>query len=211
MNPPIILASTSTRRHELLARLDWSFTTRSVEIDEHVDVNEKPHDYIMRMVRSKAKAARTQANCELILTADTIGVMDDEILTKPADKSHAFAMWDRLSDHHHEIWTAVCASLVEQGTIIHQKTIKVTTQVHFIRLTDEKKERYWATGEPSDKAGAYAIQGGAMSWVRAIHGSYTNVVGLPLAETAELICESLDVASQWGSCMTNPKSHGFIP
>lgn len=196
MNVPLVLASTSPRRRELLSQLDLPFSTRSVEIDERYDVHETPHDYIMRMARFKSETACAGVMCGLVITADTIGVVDDEILTKPCDKSHAFAMWEKLSDNWHEIWTAVCVSLVMQGVIIHQKTIKVITKVHFIRLTDDQKERYWKTGEPSDKAGAYAIQGGAMSWVRAIDGSYTNVVGLPLAETKELIDEGLNVASQ---------------
>lgn len=183
----IILASTSPRRQELLAQLGVDFIIKAVEIDESHHANENPHDYIMRMVFSKANQACADVQDALVITADTIGVVEGEILTKPTDKAHAFAMWDKLSGKTHDIWTAVCASRVKDGIITHQQAIKVVTQVEFVALTDHQKQRYWATGEPADKAGAYAIQGGAMSWVRAINGSYTSVVGLPLAETAQLI------------------------
>lgn len=193
MNLPIILASTSIRRHELLSQLNLPFVVEPVEIDERIHVSEEPDDYVMRMVQAKAEVACANVINGLVITADTIGVIDGEILTKPTDKAHAFAVWDKLSDNWHEVWTVVCVSAMVGGVMKHQKAIKVVTDVHFIKLSNEQKERYWATGEPSDKAGAYAIQGGAMSWVRAISGSYTNVVGLPLAETATLIHDSLSL------------------
>lgn len=191
MNIPLILASTSPRRRELLTHLYTPFTVKSVDIDERFYTNESPHDYIMRMVSAKAYVACADVQTAVVITADTIGVVDDEILTKPTDKAHAFAMWNKLSDNTHEIWTAVCASVVKDGKIIFQKVIKVTTEVTFIKLTEHQKEQYWTTAEPTDKAGAYAIQGGAMAWVRTINGSYTNVVGLPLAQTAQLIDECI--------------------
>lgn len=191
MNVPIILASTSPRRRELLASLNRPFIVKAVEIDECHHTGEHPHDYIMRMVHAKADKACQDVICGVVITADTIGVIDDEILTKPTDKAHAFAMWEKLSNRTHEVWTAVSATAIKDSQIIHQATIKVATQVKFIKLTPTQQESYWATGEPADKAGAYAIQGGAMAWVRAINGSYTSVVGLPLAETAELIDECL--------------------
>lgn len=197
MNFPILLASTSPRRRELLVHLNLPFGVCAVDIDESYHAGEHPHDYIMRMVTTKAHHACVGVERALVITADTIGVIDGEILTKPVDKAHAFAMWSKLSNRTHQVWTAVCVSVVKNGTIIHQKCTKVATDVEFVKLTDMQKERYWATGEPTDKAGAYAIQGGAMSWVRAIRGSYTNVVGLPLAETAELIEECLE------SCQNN--------
>lgn len=186
---PLILASTSPRRQELLTKLGYPFTIILAEIDEGIDDDEPPHDYIMRMVRSKAQRAVDDIKQGVIITADTIGVINGQILTKPTDKAHAFAMWELLSDNTHEIWTAVAMSVVKDGQIIQQKTLKVSTEVTFIKLTEQMKERYWRTGEPCDKAGAYAIQGGAMAWVRAINGSYTSVVGLPLSEVAELLDE----------------------
>lgn len=191
MTASLILASTSPRRRELLANLNHPFVVKAVMIDESPCVGENPHDYIMRMVHAKADKACQDVDCGVVITADTIGVVGDEILTKPIDKAHAFMMWDKLSDNTHQIWTAVCASVVKNGLVVYQKTIKVSTNVKFVTLTHEQKERYWQTGEPFDKAGAYAIQGGAMSWVVSIHGSYTNVVGLPLAQTAWLIDECM--------------------
>lgn len=184
----IILASTSPRRRELLALADLDFTVMSVDIDESFEAGESATDYILRMVNTKAAAACHNIDTALVITADTIGVLPDgEILVKPVDKADAFAMWDKLSGGCHEIWTAVCATLVKAGQIDAQKAMTVVTKVYFVPLTDTQKERYWATGEPKDKAGAYAIQGGAAAWVSRIEGSYTNVVGLPLAETLQLI------------------------
>lgn len=111
----LILASTSPRRHELLTQLQIPFTVKSVQIDERFYPHESPHDYIMRMVKTKAEKACADVSSAIVITADTIGVAEDEILTKPADKAHAFAMWDKLSDNTHEIWTAVCASIVKDG------------------------------------------------------------------------------------------------
>lgn len=185
----IILASTSPRRQQLLNGAGLNFTTMAANIDETWQNNECAQAYIVRMVKTKAKKACQEINDKaLVITADTIGVLDDgQVLTKPKDRGDAFAMWDKLSDSTHEVWTAVCASVVDDGEIICQEWIVCRTQISFVELTDEMKQRYWDTGEPIDKAGAYAIQGGAMAWVRTMNGSYTNVVGLPVAQTLELI------------------------
>lgn len=183
----IILASTSPRRQELLSHIVSKFTICPADIDESIKQGESPHDYILRMASEKAHKIAQTADNAIIIGADTMGVIDDEILTKPIDKAHAFAMWDKLSNRTHTIWTAVCIVAVKQGQVIYQKLIKVSTDVTFIMLTDHQKKQYWATGEPTDKAGAYAIQGGAMAWVERIDGSYTNVVGLPLPQTLALI------------------------
>lgn len=184
----IILASTSPRRRDLLALTGIDFAVMSVDVDESFWSGESAKDYILRMVHTKATAACQNVDTALVITADTIGVLPDgEVLVKPVDKTDAFAMWDKLSGGCHEIWTAVCVTRVQAGCIANQATIKTATKVYFVTLTDAQKEYYWATGEPQDKAGAYAIQGGAAAWVRKIEGSYTNVVGLPLAETLQLI------------------------
>lgn len=188
----LVLASTSPRRAKLLDCAGISFTTLSTDIDESWHTDETAESYIYRMVHQKAdKASHLMGvSSALILTADTIGVLPTgEVLTKPIDKKDAFEMWDKLSGTTHEIWTAVCLTYLKDGQKFDQKTIKITTKVNFIHLTCHQKERYWATGEPKDKAGAYAIQGGAMAWVKEIDGSYTNVVGLPLAQTLALIDE----------------------
>lgn len=191
----IILASTSPRRSELLhlARLD--FATLAVNIDETVLSNESPTDYICRMVKNKMQSAvatlATKAPT-LILTADTIGVLDGQILIKPADKADAFAMWEKMSGSTHQVWTAVRACLLIDGQIAWQDKILQKTEVAFIDLSRQKMEDYWATGEPFDKAGAYAIQGFGAAWVDSINGSYSNVVGLPLAQVLEVIEKAQD-------------------
>lgn len=194
--PAIILASTSPRRKELLSQAGIEFMTVGVEIDESWLAGETADTYIRRMVMTKADAVMTDATLPsecIVITADTIGVLDDgEVLTKPVDQADAYRMWDKLSDTTHEIWTAVCLTHLSQGACSDQRYLCERTQVEFVRLSDTQKTSYWQSGEPQDKAGAYAIQGGAAAWVRAIHGSYTNVVGLPLAQVVQALDDMLD-------------------
>ena len=211
----LILASGSPRRHELLTRAQLNFTVMSVDIDETPHVNESPKDYIERMVASKAEAALEQLNKELnkklndsqtdlsasliILTADTIGVLADgkTVLVKPDSREDAYRMWQQMSDNTHQVWTAVQATQVLLSAkssssgrafqIVNQQQITERTDVTFIPLTEEMMRNYWDSGEPADKAGGYGIQGLGAAWVSRINGSYTNVVGLPLAQTMALI------------------------
>ncbi len=206
----IILASTSPRRHDLLSLADIEFTTQAVDVDESVLFEEMPQDYIVRMVQAKAEAAaevikqfsssdknstatnleRKQKEHYLVITADTIGVLADgvSILVKPTDKNDAFAMWQKMSNTQHAVWTAVQLSVVDSvGKVIHTDNILEKTEVTFIELDKAAMEAYWATGEPTDKAGGYAIQGKGAAWVERINGSYSNVVGLPLAQTIAAI------------------------
>jgi len=187
----------------------------SVDIDETPHVNESPKDYIERMVASKAEAALEQLNKELnkklndshtdlsasliILTADTIGVLADgkTVLVKPDSREDAYRMWQQMSDNTHQVWTAVQATQVLLSAkssssgrafqIVNQQQITERTDVTFIPLTEEMMRNYWDSGEPADKAGGYGIQGLGAAWVSRINGSYTNVVGLPLAQTMALI------------------------
>lgn len=210
----IILASGSPRRRELLERAQLDFSLLSVDIDEMQYDNESPKDYIERMVATKADAALRQLNKSsptnkenvaeqlIILTADTIGVLPDgkTVLVKPTDREHAYSMWQQMSDSIHEVWTAVQAikvSLLPKLTettnqersfqIVDQQQITERTEVSFIPLTADMMSDYWNSGEPADKAGGYGIQGLGAAWVSRINGSYTNVVGLPLAQTLALI------------------------
>ena len=206
----IILASTSPRRQDLLSLADIEFTIQAVDVDESVLSEEIPQDYIVRMVQAKAEAAAevikqsgssdknsTATNPEqkqkehyLIITADTIGVLADgvSILVKPTDKNDAFAMWQKMSNTQHAVWTAVQLSVIDSvGKVIHTDNILEKTEVTFIELDNTAMETYWATGEPTDKAGGYAIQGKGAAWVERINGSYSNVVGLPLAQTIAAI------------------------
>ena len=138
----------------------------------------------------------------IILTADTIGVLADgkTVLVKPASRADAYRMWQQMSDNTHQVWTAVQATQVLLSAkssssptsgrafqIVNQQQITERTDVTFIPLTEEMMENYWDSGEPADKAGGYGIQGLGAAWVSRINGSYTNVVGLPLAQTVALI------------------------
>ena len=138
----------------------------------------------------------------VILTADTIGVLADgkTVLVKPDSREDAYRMWQQMSDDTHQVWTAVQATQVSLTAkaanhpshkpvlqIVSQQQITERTDVTFIPLTEEMMENYWDSGEPADKAGGYGIQGLGAAWVSRINGSYTNVVGLPLAQTVALI------------------------
>lgn len=216
----IILASGSPRRHELLTSAQLDFSVMSVDIDETPYSDEQPTDYIQRMVSTKSAAAIEQLNIDLknnnkltslyeqpskrtiILTADTIGVLADgkTVLVKPTDREHAYSMWEKMSDDSHQIWTAVQATHIVLSTdeankkliVNRQQQIIERTDVTFVPLTPLMMADYWDSGEPADKAGGYAIQGLAAAWVTRINGSYTNVVGLPLAQTLALIAEVND-------------------
>ena len=138
----------------------------------------------------------------IILTADTIGVLADgkTVLVKPDNRKDAYRMWQQMSDNVHEVWTAVQATQVALSSkvandlnhepvlqVVNQQQITERTEVTFIALSTETMSDYWETGEPADKAGGYGIQGLGAAWVSRINGSYTNVVGLPLAQTLALI------------------------
>ena len=140
----------------------------------------------------------------IILTADTIGVLADgkTVLVKPDNRKDAYRMWQQMSDNVHEVWTAVQATQVSLSfkaandlnhepvlQVVNQQQITERTEVTFIALSAEMMSDYWDSGEPADKAGGYGIQGLGAAWVSRINGSYTNVVGLPLAQTLALINE----------------------
>lgn len=197
---PIILGSTSPRRHELLNQCQILHTVQSIHIDETKTEQETPADYILRMVNDKAKSALTsltadffeQSNTVLLITADTIGVLKSgQVLQKPTNFDDACQMWQRMSDNEHHVWTAVQVSQIQRidntAKIINHQQRLVKTSVQFIPLTHSMMRDYWHTGEPHDKAGGYAIQGMGAMWVKAINGSYSNVVGLPIVETVELL------------------------
>jgi len=218
----IILASGSPRRRELLAIAQQNFRVMSVDVDETPYDAEPPKDYIERMIATKANSAIEQLNADfesdktelsilsippnkpfIMLTADTIGVLPDgqTVLIKPTDRNHAYSMWQQMSDNTHQIWTAVQATLVmltptnntNMFKTLWQQQIIERTEVTFVPLTSDMMAGYWNSGEPADKAGGYAIQGLAAAWVTRINGSYTNVVGLPLAQTLALINEANEV------------------
>lgn len=181
--PQLVLASRSPRRAALLASVGLRFATAAADIPEIRATHQTPRDYALSTALAKARAVVGSAAQKLpVLGADTDVVLADEILGKPRDRAHALDMLARLSGRTHEVFSAVA---VIAGDI--ELTALSVTRVFFGSITLAAAATYWASGEPADKAGAYAIQGGAARWVRRIEGSYTGVVGLPLYETLQLL------------------------
>lgn len=193
----LYLASQSPRRRELLVQLGVDFEPLSASIPEQRQPAESPAAYVQRLAQEKARAGwarltREQRPTRPVLGADTIGVCGGSVLEKPHDESHARAMLELMSGREHEVLTAV--ALVE-GERIESRL--VTTRVFFRPLARAEISAYWRTGEPQDKAGGYGIQGKGGAFVERIEGSYGAVVGLPLAQTAELL--NLFHIPWWGS------------
>lgn len=188
MNNPnrLILASASPRRRELLSLFDLDFDVEPADIDETVHADEAPQDYVRRVAREKALAVHGRLGDRFVIGSDTAVVDDGRCLGKPADDAEARDMLQRLSGSEHRVLSAV--ALVAPGGRISERLC--TTRVEFAPLPPAWVERYIASGEPHDKAGAYGIQGSAGIWVRSLSGSYTGVVGLPLFETGELLREA---------------------
>lgn len=176
-----ILASRSPRRRELLAGLGLAFDCAPADIDETRRTDESAEAFVERLARGKAAAVAASTRM-LVLGADTEVVIDGETLGKPAGESDALAMLERLSGRTHEVLTGIA---VTAGDRTESRVVR--THVTLRDTTPAERSAYWATGEPADKAGAYAIQGIGAIFVAHIDGSYTNVVGLPLFETVELL------------------------
>lgn len=182
----LVLASNSPRRKELLLKAGFAFETCAADIDETPHTNETARDYALRMAKEKARAIAPifgEQNVS-ILAADTIVVLDGKILGKPTDQNDAFAMLKSLGGRAHEVLTAYAVLCLSKNTEVSGVA---STMVHFRSLTDEEILTYVATGEPMDKAGAYAIQGFAGSFVVRVIGSRSNVIGLPIEIIANIL------------------------
>lgn len=183
MAPDFYLASKSPRRQELLRQLHYRFEIAPADIPEQPQPGETPERYAQRVALEKAHAAQRLAPRTLpLLGADTDVVLDGRILGKPRDRGDALAMLAALSGRTHEVYSAVA--------IVHGAREAVTlsvTRVDFGEIAPAAAIRYWDSGEPADKAGAYGIQGLGAQFVKAIGGSYSGVVGLPLYETVQLL------------------------
>jgi septum formation protein len=181
--PNIILASSSPRRREFLKQLGIQFKIVGPRIEEQPERGEEPGHFAWRLAVDKASdvAARVPGR-SIIIAADTIVVLGKTILGKPKDAADAQRMLKMLSGREHEVITGVC---VRQGK--KKRSFVTSTDVEFKKLTKQEIEFYIASGEPMDKAGAYAIQGIGSFLVRKISGSYTNVVGLPVAELLDVL------------------------
>ena len=171
----LILASASPRRAELLRNAGIEFRVVPPDVPEIRRPLELPLDYCRRLATEKAQAIAPQYPGDAVLGADTIVVIDGEILGKPADADEARAMLRRLSGRVHEVMTGVCL-VIEGRQIVEAET----TRVHMTEISEEEIEAYVRDGEPMDKAGAYAIQGIASRWIPRVEGCYFNVVGLPM-------------------------------
>lgn len=175
---PFILASASPRRQEMLAGLGLSFRVEAAEADERVLDGETPETFVLRVAKDKAMIVAERNQGTWVLAADTVVVLEGEILGKPTDAEEAILMLHRLADREHEVWTGFCLGRTGE----HRLCRAVRTAVRFADLSGPEIRAYVRTGDPLDKAGAYGIQSLAAFMVREINGSYTNVVGLPLAE-----------------------------
>jgi len=181
--PHLILASASPRRRELLQQIGVHFDCCPVDICEAVKSDESAQTYVTRLAKEKALAGLAKAQPgAVVLGSDTTVAIDDHILAKPVDEADAVSMLMTLSGRRHQVLTAV--ALASEGRV---EVCCVATDVEFIELDEARCRRYWQTKEPCDKAGAYGIQGLGAVFVKAIHGSYSAVVGLPLMETAALL------------------------
>jgi len=182
----LVLASASPRRQELLGNAGISFAVQPADVDETPLAGESPRECAERLAREKALAVAQLRPHDVVLGADTIVVVDEAILGKPRDVDDAVRMLRLLSGRVHCVITGVC--LVGPGTV-KARTASETTLVTMSDFSDEEIRAYVATGEPMDKAGAYAIQGRASRWIPRIEGDYSNVVGLPVALVYRMLRE----------------------
>lgn len=183
---PLVLASASPRRQELLASLGLAFVIDSGNGEEpRPEPGETPEDYALRAAQAKARQVAKNHAGAVVLAADTIVVLDQDILGKPRDVADACAMLARLSGRIHQVVTGCCLIRPQDG----ERCFAVSSDVTMRRSTRAELAAYAATGEPLDKAGAYAIQGLGGFLVRRVEGSYTNVVGLPLSRVLEALLE----------------------
>jgi septum formation protein len=179
----LVLASKSPRRQQILRDAGIPFLVRSADVPEQRRPGESPADYVRRLAQDKAFAVPILPG-EIVLGADTVVVVEGEVLEKPSDGADAMRMLALLSGREHEVITGICLRS-DTGKIVDI----ATTRVRFVSLTREEMEAYVASGEPMDKAGAYAIQGLASKFIDRIEGSYSNVVGLPMALVYERLKE----------------------
>ena len=178
----LILASGSPRRRELLAKMGYAFEICAPDVDEHVTGHAR--DIVYALAQRKAEAAAAHYREGVVVASDTLVSLDGVPLGKPCDAEDAHRMLAALSGREHEVFTGVCVLDVATG---RRETRAVRTGVTFRDLSGEEIDAYISTGEPMDKAGAYAIQGGASHFVEALDGEFENVVGFPVLEVQEML------------------------
>ena len=185
--PQFYLASASPRRRQLLEQLGLRFEAVVADVDETPRAGESPRDYVLRVAQAKAEAVAGRLGSPPlpVLAADTAVVLDDMILGKPKDREEGLQMLARLAGRGHQVSSAV--ALWNRGGV---KTVLSESQVRFRAIGAAEAAAYWDSGEPRDKAGGYGIQGLGAVFVEHLDGSYSGVMGLPLAETAALLMEA---------------------
>ncbi len=180
--PTLILASASPRRSELLNQLGLAHRIKIADIDESPLPYERPADYVLRVANQKSSTIFQQSPPNsVVLAADTSVVFNDTIMGKPENLEHAMTMLTRLSGNTHQVYSSIS---IRGQKLQHRVTV---SEVTFRPITEAEIRQYWQTGEPADKAGAYAIQGLASLFIKSITGSYSGIMGLPLFETAQLL------------------------
>ena len=177
----LILASQSPRRKELMGLFHIPFTVRAADIDETMDSGRSPYDEVARVSRLKAEATPREPD-DVVIAADTIVVCDGKVLGKPKDEADAVAMLRLLSGRDHQVMTGMMV-LRGNDAVTHTEV----TDIHFRQLTEKEIKDYVRTGEPMDKAGSYAIQGGAALFCERMDGDYYNVVGLPVCRLGQIL------------------------
>jgi septum formation protein len=192
----IVLASASPRRQELLRSAGIPFTVQAPLIDETLRSGESATDCAMRLAQEKALAVAERSPGEFVLGADTIVVIDEAMLGKPRDAEDAARMLRLLAGRKHNVITGVCLVSPDGGAgqvRTGKREVRISSETTLVRMCELKEEEihdYVATGEPMDKAGAYAIQGIASRWIPRIEGDYSNVVGLPVARVYKMLREA---------------------
>ena len=197
-NVPLVLASGSPRRVTLLAELGVPFQTVVSNAPETSDPQLDPEAQAVMIAEPKARAVASQLEVGIVLGADTVVVLDGALLGKPVDDAEAISMLHRLSGREHRVVTGIAVVDAATHTL---RTSAVTSIVGFCALTDREIAQYVATGEPSGKAGAYAIQGIGARLISSLHGCFSNVVGLPLCATARLLSAAgVAIDPAWPGC-----------
>ena len=210
----LLLASRSPRRSHLLREAGYDFDVAPADVDESRLPDEPPRDYVVRLARAKAAAVASGAGIgaddgagedRVVVAADTIVVIDGEVLGKPADRRESAAMLGRLAGRTHEVLTGVAVAAGARVAVAME-----TTRVTFAPLDPERIAWYVATGEGDDKAGAYAAQGVGSRFIERIEGSYTNVVGLPVARVDRLLRELAAVSRRHRDAAVDGLAAGAI-
>jgi MAF protein len=181
--PLLILASNSPRRRQLLALGDWMFNVIVADVDESTRANESPADYVLRLAETKARAITAHPD-QIILAADTTVVDGSDILGKPQDNAEAFAMLTRLRGRTHQVYTGVALLRLSDGLLLKELSV---TDVPMRNYSDEEIHAYVQTGDPLDKAGAYAIQHPHFKPVASMSGCYAGVMGLPMCHVVRML------------------------